>query len=132
MLLQTIFIFTFPFVCTISDLQCLKCSQTFNIMLPETIDTNRPECSSVNATYSSCSQLLDIGYTPTRTASVLFEASPSESLVLSNAAKMMTNTTMIWLDKYQFIRTFQIFCFNNNACKADTISSIYVEGELRK
>jgi len=75
-------------------------------------------------------QLLEIGYTPKRTASILFEATPSESLVLSNAAKMMTNTTMIWLNKNQFIRTFEIFCFNANACKADTINDIYVEGEL--
>jgi hypothetical protein len=130
MLLQTIFIFTFPFVCTIADLQCLKCSQTLDITSSETIDTNRPECSSVNAPYSSCSQLLEIGYAPKGTASILFEASPSEPLVLSNAAQMMTNTTMIWLDKYQFIRTFQIFCFDNNACKTDSINNIYVQGEL--
>jgi hypothetical protein len=63
-------------------------------------------------------------------ASVRFEASPSESLVLSNTAQIMTNTTQIWFKDVQIERTFQIFCFNTNACKADAISNIYDEGEL--
>jgi hypothetical protein len=129
MLLQATFILTFHFVWTKSDFQCLDCSQTLDMSSSDIINTNRSECKPVNASYSSCSQLLHVRYS-TNNASIVFEASPSESLVLSNAGQIMTNTTMIWLNKIQFDRIFQIFCFNNNTCKPDAISNINREGEL--
>jgi hypothetical protein len=129
MLLRAFFILTFHFIWTTSALQCLNCSQTLGLNLSETIDTTRFGCNSVNAQYSSCSQLLHVRY-PKREASIVFEASPAESLVLFNVPQIMTNTTMIWLDKYQFERIFQIFCFHANACNADVISNIYLEGKL--
>ncbi len=129
MLLQAIFILTFHFVWTTSALQCLNCKQTLNLESFEMINTTRPECNLVDAQYLSCSQLLHVRYSE-KEASIQFEATPIESLVLSNAIQMMTNTTMIWLEKFQFKRTFQIFCFHNNACKADAINDIYVAGEF--
>jgi hypothetical protein len=129
MLLRAIFILTVYFVWTTSAFQCIDCSQTLDIRSSEIINTSRSECKPVNASYSSCSQLLHVRYSA-NTASIVFEASPSESLVLSNAAHIMTNTTMIWLEKIQFDRIFQIFCFNDNTCKPDAISNIYLEGEL--
>ncbi len=128
MLLQIILILTFHSVWPASDIQCFDCSQTFNLTSSEMIQTNRTECGMVNAPYSSCSQLLHVRYEK-KEASVVFKPNFDESLVLSNAARMMTNTTMIWLDDYRFERIFQIFCFNNNACKADTISHIYAAGK---
>ena len=129
MLWRVIFILTLHFVWITSALQCHNCSQVLNLPSSERVNTTRPECSLMDAQYSSCSQLLHIRY-PEKKASILFEASPSESLILSNAAQMMTNTTMIWLDKIQFDRTFQIFCFDTNACTTDSINNIYVQGKL--
>jgi hypothetical protein len=129
MLLRAIFILTVAIACITSDLQCLNCIQTLNLKSSETIDTTKPKCDLVDAKYSSCSQLLQVRYSEEK-ASVRFETNPVESLVLSNAAQIMTNTTLIWLNKVQIERIFEIFCFNNNACKADAINNIYHEGEL--
>lgn len=74
-----------------------------------------------------CSQLLQIQY-PKDSATVLFQPNSNEIFELSNAAQIMTNKTMIWLDKYQFERTFQILCFHANACTTDTINQTYVNG----
>ena len=128
MLLRASFIIIFHFVWTTWTLQCPKCDQTLPLTSSEMINTNRSECNPIDAEHSSCSQLLHIRYLK-ENAYVLFEPSPSESLVLSNAEQIMKNTTMIWLNKVQFERTFQILCFHTNACTTDAINRIYAEGK---
>lgn len=127
MLLRIILIITFHFFWTTLALECLNCNQILNLKSSETINTDRPECSLVDVQYESCSQLLHIQY-QSDSASVVFEPTPHESLVLFNAGQIMMNTTMIWLNKIQFNRIFQIFCFHTGACKADVIKNIYIQG----
>jgi hypothetical protein len=84
------------------------------------------ECKLEDAQHGSCLQLLHVQYSD-NTASILFEATPGESLVLSNRAQVMINETTIWLDKIKFDRKIQIYCRNSDACKADIIKDIYAE-----
>jgi hypothetical protein len=129
MMLRAIYLLTFYFFCTASALDCLSCTQNLNLISTEIINTSAPGCNLVNAQYSNCLQQLHIQYSKGE-GSVLFQANPAESLVLSNVAQIMTNTTTIWLNKVQFERTFQISCFNYNACRTDLINDIYIEGKL--
>lgn len=130
MLLRVVFILIFQTVWTTSDLVCPKCERSLNFKLPETINTTKFECVTANAQYTSCSQRLHIQYFE-KNATVLFEATPSADLVLSNTAQIMTNTTMIWLEEIQFYRTIEILCFHTAACKENTIDNIYIEGKLK-
>ena len=127
MLLLVIFILAFNFACTTTALQCLSCNQTLSLLPPEAINTNRSECKFVDVQDSSCSLLLHVQYSKNE-ASVRFGASPADSLILSNAAITMTNTTTIWLDKIKVERSFHILCFNNDTCNTDAISNIYAKG----
>ena len=128
-MLRAIYLLSFYFFCTASALDCLSCTQNLNLTLTETINTSAPGCNFVNAQYSNCLQQLHIQYSKGE-SSISFQANPAESLVLTNVAQIMTNTTMIWLKKFQFERTFQISCFNHNACRTDLINDIYIEGKL--
>ena len=128
-MLRVICFLNFYFFCTTSALDCLSCTQNLNLISTEIINTSAPGCNFVNAQYSNCLQQLHIQYSKGE-GSILFQANPAESLVLINVAQIMTNTTMIWLKKFQFERTFQISCFNHNACRTDLINNIYTEGKL--
>ncbi len=128
MLLQVSCILIFHFVWVTSALQCLNCEQTLNLESSETINTSRSECKLGEPQQSPCSQLLHVRYSE-KSASVSFKAASNELLILPNAARLMTNTTKIWLDKNQMERTFQIFCFDGQACNASAISDIYIQGE---
>ncbi|UJR10995.1 hypothetical protein I4U23_015179 [Adineta vaga] len=39
----------------------------------------------------------------------------------------MTNTTLIWLNRVQVERIFQIFCFNKSECDKNTINRTYID-----
>jgi hypothetical protein len=129
MLLQVSCILIFHFFWVTSALQCHDCKQTFNLTSSETINTNKMGCNLVDTPYSSCSQLLHVQYSE-KSASVFFAASPSESPMLPTAARLMINTTMIWLDRLQLDRIFQIFCFDANACSTNAINDTYMQREL--
>ena len=129
MLLKAIFILTLSFFCPTSALQCLDCNQKLNLESSEIINTARSECKFVDAPYSTCLQSLHVRYFK-KEASVQFGINPTELLVLSNAEQIITNTTMIWLEKNQFERTFKIDCFNNDSCKESIMNNIYAAGEL--
>lgn len=130
MLLASILILILYSAETTWALPCLHCSRTSSLDSSSMMSiSNTDECLVTSQTqYSSCSQLLHIDYHKNN-ASVLFEPSPKEILEVSNAALIMTNKTMIWLDKFQLERTFQILCFHANACKADNMNQIYENGK---
>ena len=128
MLLKAAFIFILYLIEVTWALECFDCSRTFPFPSTPAIDTNGCDLTSKDQ-YKSCSQFLHIRYSE-KNANILFEPSPNEILELSNAPQVMTNKTMIWLNDYQFERTFQIHCFDPNACTTDSINRTYANGKL--
>ena len=129
MLLAAVFILSCHLMGTTWALDCLDCTRTFSLDSTGTINTDGCSLNSERQ-YSSCSQLLQIDYYK-KNATLIFKPSSDDVLDLSNAPQVMTNKTMIWLNDFQFERTFQILCFHANACTTDTLNQTYANGKLR-
>ncbi|CAF0816743.1 unnamed protein product [Adineta steineri] len=125
MILQVIFIVYLHYICRALSLQCRSCDQKLDLTVSD-INTNISDCKFVDAPYASCSQRLHVRYTKNET-SVVLRASSDEPLLLTNEAQIITNTTLIWLTKFQLERIFQIDCFDSTQCEKDTINHTYAE-----
>ena len=132
MLLQVSFLLISHSIWAISALQCLSCTRKANLTSSEPIiNTTRSECATTNDDHSSCSHLLHIQYLE-ENWNALFEASPSDQLMLPLATRLMTNRTKIWLRRPQIDRTFEIHCFDTQSCDPKAINDIYSQRECRE
>ena len=83
---------------TTSALECLSCVHTFDIDSSEVVNTSSAGCRLESGSNTICTAMLQITYEK-KEATTIFSGMSDEVLILTNQAKIVTNSVMIWLNK---------------------------------
>ncbi|CAF1483771.1 unnamed protein product [Adineta steineri] len=107
-----------------SAIGCMECPY---IELNITVDTkiNMDECKNTDAKF--CVANLRLNYVQQNESFAQFLGSPTEMLLLSNGAPVITHEIFIWLNKFYVNYLANAICFSSTSCGVDDIQRAYAE-----
>lgn len=115
-------------------LQCPRCEYTTSFWLEESISTALSKCNDFVPS-SSCLQSLHIRYDQNE-ATVSFEPTPNDILILPTISTTMVNKTVIWFKNgnspIKVNRYFDIYCSTNDTCTKERLINIFDKGTFHE